>query len=951
MPAFLETLSKTIYTDNIDRLGDICIVLPNRRAALFIKKYLGRIIRNTSFLPTFFSIEDFVTHSTGMQIADGVALQFGLYDIHKLLEKENVRPIDEFLPYAAWMLSDFNDIDMYLVDPAEVFSSLSDAKAIAMWNPDGSPLSDMEQRFLKFFRSLADYYHELNETLKAEGRAYQGMAFRSMADQIDSIAEQLAWKEVIFAGFNALTAAEEKIIKHLLNTRQAKIYWDADRYYAKNKAQEAGQFLQKYFNTLSKGEPLWVEDNFSKPKDIEIIGVAKNAGQVKYAGEIIKKITGRGEALDNTALVLPDEELLLPLLNSIPEEAGPFNVTMGLPLNSTPLFTLLDNILGMHQNADRYQEIKDPDERTYFVRDLIRIFNHPWIHLFEDEEKGMQLTARLRNSNKIFLRASELPVFLEGGPEWIIGDKGFFPAKVNLASLLETFIYLLHALRAVFIEKRNKKEHDQAIELEYIFRFNTLIKKLQGLIRKYGAISTVKTLHLIFRQLAAMQRIPFYGEPLQGLQVMGMLETRTLDFDTLIILSMNEGILPASRSANSFIPYDIKNHFNLPTYKDNNAVFAYHFYRLIQRARKVYLLYNTEAGQLGGEEKSRFINQLLYEAKMFNPDISIKETLLSPPPLTERRDTKITIEKNAGVMELLVEEARKGLHPSSLALYISCPLQFYLSRLIRIKEIDEPDETIDSRILGIVIHESLNKLLKPYLNKPLSVNIFKEIGKQVSAEVHRQFSLAMHDGDLSTGKNHLILNVAVNMLLRFISKEISWLNDGEDLYIKMLEETLSSSIGIRVKNIPLDVKIKGTIDRIDVKGRQLRILDYKTGYVNQRQLSPVSCENLRSDPEYGKAFQLLIYAWLYNKNIGASADMQAGIISLRMPGEGPVKLRPPDNKNLNAATLSEFEQELSALLMEIFDRDIPFSQTTDEKNCKFCNFREICNKIITKDNY
>lgn len=951
MPAFLETLSKTIYTDNIDRLGDICIVLPNRRAALFIKKYLGRIIQKTSFLPTFFSIEDFITHSTGMQIADGVALQFGLYEIHKKLEKENVRPIDEFLPYAAWMLSDFNDIDMYLVDPAEVFSSLSDAKAITMWNPDGSPLSDMEKRFLKFFRSLGDYYNGLNVTLKAEGQAYQGMAFKAMADQVESIAEQLAWKEVIFAGFNALTAAEEKIIQYLLDNQQAKVYWDADRYYTKNKAQEAGQFLQKYFNTLSKGKPLWVEDNFSKPKDIEIIGVAKNAGQVKYAGEIIKEITSRGEPLDNTALVLPDEELLLPLLNSIPEEAGPFNVTMGLPLNSTPLFTLIDNILGMHQNADRYDEIKDPDERTYFVRDLIRIFNHPWIHLFEQDERGMQLTARLRKSNKIFFRASELPAFLKGGPEWITGDKGFFPAEVNPASLLQTFIHLLHALRAVFIEKRNKKEHDHAIELEYIFRFNTLIKKLQGLIQKYQAISTVKTLHLIFRQLAAMQRIPFYGEPLQGLQVMGMLETRTLDFDTLIILSMNEGILPASRSANSFIPHDIKGHYDLPTYKDNNAVFAYHFYRLIQRARKVYLLYNTEAGQLGGEEKSRFINQLLHEAREYNPAIRIKETLLSPPPLTERRDTRITIEKDAGVMELLIAEARKGLHPSSLALYISCPLQFYLSRLIRLKEIDEPDETIDSRILGIVIHESLNKLLKPHLNKPLTVNIFKETGKQVSAEVHRQFGLAMHDGDLSTGKNHLILNVAVNMLQRLMNKEISWLNDGKELYIKMLEETFSSTIMITANGSPVDVKLTGTIDRIDRKGKQLRILDYKTGYVNQRQLKPANWEDLLSEPEYGKAFQLLMYAWLYHKNKNESTDMQAGIISLRMPGDGPVNLNPPENQGLNAATLSDFEQQLSVLLTEIFNKEIPFAQTQDEKNCKYCDFREICNKMITKNNY
>lgn len=944
MSAFLEKLSKHIYHTYKDKLGDTCIVLPNRRAALFIRRYLGQTIEKTSFLPAFYSIEDFVAENSGLLISDMLSLQFTLYDIHRSMEQEDTRSLEDFLPYASWMISDFNDIDMYLVDPDKLFSFLGDAKAISLWHLDGKPLSKMEERYLSFFRSLNDYYHALNRQLIDKGNAYQAMAFRKMAENIDMIRPGLKWHKIIFAGFNALTNAEETIIRHLIREDKAEVFWDADVYYTRDKRQEAGTFLRRYFSGFSKGKTRWEEDHFSNKKDIEVIGVPKNAGQVKFAGELIRKLLAAGESTDNTAVVLPDETLLVPLLSSIPPEAGPFNVTMGLPLSATPLFTLADNLLSLHQNAERHGTIRSSSQAGYYLKDLLRIFNHPWFRVIMRDAGIKDPVPTLKAGSRLFFSISEIHSMAGTDASSASIFKALFPGPASVTAILDSLNRLTELLRAGFIAIRKASSQEQGIELEYLFRFSSLLKRIRDLLEEHGNIDNTRTLRLVIRQMAATQKIPFYGEPLKGLQVMGMLETRTLDFDTLIILSMNEGVLPSGHSANTFIPFEIKQNFGLPTYKDNNAVFAYHFYRLVQRAGKVFLLYNTEPDQLGGGEKSRFITQMLHELKSYNPEIRISEKILSMPAPASDQKREIVVQKDESVMALLRREAQSGLHPSSLSRYIRCPLQFYFSRLIRIRETEEIDENIDNRVLGIVMHESLYQLLKPYRDKPLDTDALKDTGKSIGSIVREQFTRVMGEGDLDIGKNHLILNVAIKMLQQFIRKEASWLKDSIPLSIKDLELHLEASLGIPSEGNSLRVKITGTADRIDRKGEWTRVLDYKTGFVKDSQLKPGTWEKLTGNPDYEKAFQLMLYSWLYHQNHQSESNISAGIISLRMPGNGPIKLLPPDGGALDPGTLKIFRQHLEALLSEIFDPDTAFIQTGDEKTCSMCIFREICNK-------
>ena len=653
--------------------------------------------------------------------------------------------------------------------------------------------------------------------------------------------------------------------------------------------------------------------------------------------------------LDGTALVLSDESLLLPMLNSIPGQAGKFNVTMGLALNHTPLFSLLDSFISMHRNADRFQEIGERRQRTYYRKDLIQLCGHPWFSMLMAGDSGKtpeNLSDKIRSSKRIFFPPPEIPALLgEPGSELI----EFFPEEFNPGSFPALLNNILDRMRRSFIALNETGDHDHHLELEYVFRFRGLVQRLLDLMEHYNSIQSSKTFQLIFKQLSQQERIAFRGEPLAGLQVMGMLETRTLDFDTVIILSVNEGVLPASRLPNSFIPFDIKNEkeFTLPTFRHNNRVFAYHFYRLLQRSSKAYLLYNTESDVLGGGEKSRFITQLQHEGPKYNEKIRISEEVLSIAPPAGYRHTGISVEKDEWVMKLLRQEAEHGFHPSSLSKYIACPLQFYLARIARVEDTEEVEETIDARMLGIVAHESLQTLFKPYLGIPLRKEILNELKQQVDKEVDRQFAQHFHAEEISYGKNYLVVRVARHMLKQFLTRESEWLVDGIDTVLIDLEKPLKTLYDIPGTG---KTKFRGTADRIDMTGSQVRIIDYKTGSVKEQKLKWGDWEPLFEDPDYSQAFQLMMYSWLYSREHPA-AVLSAGIISLKMPGNGPVTAKPEGKDTISDQSLKEFESRLTELIRQIFDPAIPFSQTEDENQCRYCSFKEVCNKSTGKTEY
>jgi ATP-dependent helicase/nuclease subunit B len=514
---------------------------------------------------------------------------------------------------------------------------------------------------------------------------------------------------------------------------------------------------------------------------------------------------------------------------------------------------------------------------------------------------------------------------------------------------MDGMLKILELIRDRLIEEGQKPSTDREIDIEYLYHLSRIVKRCRTMMESYPFINKLKTLRKILFQLLDSSRLPFTGEPLQGLQVMGVLETRAIDFEHLVVLSVNEGILPSGRLPNSFIPFDIKSEFGLPTFQHKDAVFAYHFYHMLQRARNIFLLYDTEGDQMKGGEKSRFITQIGYELKKFNPKVIFEEKLLGPASPDTVKVDPIVRDKNAAVMARLMEKASRGFSPSSLNLFIRCPMQFYFQEILGLSEAETIEETIESKTMGTVIHQVFQKVYEPFTGKYADPAQLLEKNHSTEKYIVEAFKEQYLEGDLDHGKNHLIFKASLFLVNQFIKKEADDLrasvHPSSSLKIISLENQFRSSLTCQVSGNEIEVKVKGKTDRIDQWEDTTRIIDYKTGSVQSSELNVKSWDKLTGDPKMAKAFQLLMYAYLYFRDQGRPGQkIQTGNITLRKISAGFMKVTLPDDQEIDAASMDLFEELLKTLLEKILDPEIPFAQTEDEENCTYCPFTSICTR-------
>ena len=441
----------------------------------------------------------------------------------------------------------------------------------------------------------------------------------------------------------------------------------------------------------------------------------------------------------------------------------------------------------------------------------------------------------------------------------------------------------------------------------------------------------------------------FYGEPLRGLQVMGMLETRTLDFENLIILSVNEGFIPSGKSEVSLIPHEIKKTYDLPTYQERNKVFAYHFYRLLQRAKNIYLLYNTQPGDLSGGDKSRFLSQIIYELPKYNSKIRINEEILSIPPIINPIDSRIVIEKSQDIFDKLEKIGQKGFSASTLNIYRNCKLQFYFNHVVGLEETDEVEETIEASTMGKVVHEVLQILYEPFLGKNLLPDDIKKMKPRIEDLLAQSFQKNYENGDVHFGKNLLIVKVAGIFVNRFLDKEIELLKylnkTGDSIIVKGLEQRIETYLDLQIENLDKPVKIKGFVDRLDELGSAIRIIDYKTGNVLPGDLKMKDLELLIDDSKLDKCFQLLLYAYIYSKSTVIKPErISPGIISLKNLSLGFMGIELPEKENMSGEILNTFEDTLKGIISEIYNLEVPFTQVDNPDNCIYCSFQSICGR-------
>ena len=909
MKSFLSRVVTDTLIQNKVENQQLVFVLPSQRACVFLREEFISQLKGASFLPQIKSIENYIQELAEVKQIDTIQLLFEFYSIYKKnTPKDKLDSFDTFSQWATIVLQDFNEVDRHLLDSKDLFTYLRDINRLENWNPT----TEITKNYFSFFEKLHLYYNEFYQYLISKKQGYQGLIYREAESNIQHYITNNTDKHIVLVGFNALNKAEERIFQELLQSGLASIYWDVDEGYLKT-SKESGMFLRKYktaWKYFDKNPFNWVENHFnSDEKNIQFISTTKNVSQLKYVGELLQNKQNH----NNTALVLADESLLSLTLNSLPNTVKKINITMGFPLSDIPLAGFFSNIFNLYLNQEKLRVL---DKNLFYHKDISNLFSHSYFKKLLNNET-INSSSIIGKSNRIFLSENHiLEIFKDVKSTDFIAFL-FKKGNASVVKVLQNCIEICKEL----------KEATSGIEREYVYRFFTVFQQLETLNEKYGHITNLKTLYQFFTQLSKNEKLSFQGEPLEGLQLMGMLETRVIDFETVIITSVNEGVLPASKSEKSFIPLDVKKHFGLPTYQEKDAIFSYHFYRLLHRAKNIYVLYNTEGDAYGTGEKSRFLTQMEIERD------DIKQITISPKVIINTPELQ-EISKTDSVIEKLKELAKKGLSPSALSTYIYNPIDFYFQKILKIKDINEVEETVAVNTMGTVIHETLEQLYTPYIGEFLTEESFKKMFLKVEELVEDNFKKVYVNGDISKGKNKLIFEVSKKHVNRFLKQELQEIKEGKQIKIIGLEKRYSTNIEIESLDFP--VKLHGIIDRIDQVDGVTRIVDYKTGMVQSSQLRMTDFSKMSGDYKYTKVLQVMLYAHLYieETNFDSSQPIEAGIISFKNLNNGFLKMNFAEGRGkeymVSEEKINEFLVELKQIITEIFNPEIPFLENPDK---------------------
>lgn len=967
MKPFLEKVTDYYLSEKESSDGNIGIVTPNRRAALFIRSHISKKTSKTIWAPEIISLEELINKISGLKIIDNITLLMEFYRAVNDSNKNRSTAVnsqasgpdtfEELLHWAPLLLQDFNEIDSNLKNPETLFNGLSDIKKLEAWSPGQEP-TPFQKQYIEFFNNIPLYHNTLKSNLLSKGIAYQGLSHHIAASKIEKDPGSLPWTKLIFAGLNALSQSEERIISELSNNNQAVVIWDTDDYYVSEKKEvfshEAGTFIRKY-NKKWHNKTITIKENCFKDqiKNIKILGTAKNINQVQLAGNILYSKINKDE-LEQTAVVLADETLITPMLSALPEYIDKVNITMGYPLSQTGFYAFAKNALSMHIRSSNSLN-NNKSKQTYYYKDILRILKHPYSKLIlkdsDNKDIASVLINKINNSNRSFYNLEMLNNIDSGKNEKAI-EMFFSDWNNSPEKAISFFKKTLQILEEQHITSPDQINNKFSIDLAAFNQFALLLNRFDIYLELYNQPANLQSFKLIFSNLVSGINIPFSGEPLEGLQIMGMLETRNLDFKNLIVFPVNETILPKGKSQNSFIPYDLKKKYGLHTHKERDAIYAYHFYRLLQRAENIFLLYNTQANDIGSGEKSRFITQIEHELSEYNPNINIKHDII---PLTVGASDKITsvsITKTPDIMEQIKNTGQKGFSPSSLSIYMKCSLQFYFRKIMNIEEAEEVEETIEQKTLGLAIHDVLEKIFEPIKGKTIKKEDLNISHDELVKIAKEKFSRHYSEGDLNTGRNYLLFRVALKMIKNYLENEKETLyseaSQNINTTIISLEKPYESELIFKNNSHEINLKLKGKADRIDKTNNLHRIIDYKTGKVEEKELKIREWKDILENTDTDKSFQLLCYSWLFFKEHNDLDEVLPSIVSFRNPSHGLFKMQHPLNDSgiVSREATKEFEENvLKTLFAEIYDNNIPFHPTDNTEHCKYCAFNVLCKRI------
>ncbi len=941
MQQFLKQIAEIFYKNERKHISNYAFVFPNKRAGLFFKKYLYEVADQPLFVPRIFSINDFFVQYTDLKIEARIPLLFRLYNVF-MQQLENVDSFELFMPFGEMLLSDFDDIEKYNVEAKQLFSNIQDLKEID--NKFGGltpeqidiirrfwekllPIDEhktFNKNFVEMWQYIYPIYCSFTASLKNDGFGYEGLVFEDALQQLYDDKKNIAFDKVVFAGFNALNEQERRLFDVFKQKGIADFYWDQH---------------SSFFNGMTNAE-IFINENAKKypshyslqskeqQKELfDIIAVPSGIGQTKQVHDILKHLKQNDE---NTVIVLPDERLLLPMLCSIPEEVEKLNITMGYSLSLSAVHALVHSLFEMQMAA----RVRKDNVCTFYYKHVLSILNNSSLQCCS--EKVSTLVAKI-NAGRCF---------------WL--EKNFFAEDDFLAMIFEKSTekdlvsYIIQILKCLYIKQ-------SGVEKEILSSYIMLLNQLNSNIEKSNLSLSIEAIASLVDRAVGFSSVPFNGEPLEGVQLMGFLETRSLDFENVIITSMNEGVCPKKLNSTSIVPYSLRKAFGLPTFEQQDAIAAYHFYRLLTGAKRIFLLYDDRIDDMKkGGEVSRYIYQLkyLYDVKKLKLE---EKSLTFDVNFVKTDNGGLEIKKDETIMQKIEcfadANSKEYLSASALNNYIQCPLKFYLSKIVGIKEPDEITENIEANVFGSIFHKAMELIYEEYKGKEIIKDTFVRLKASIDDAVKVAFSkeyLKIKDEskyEEPKGRNELVTHV----IKKYIQTTLDY--DEKNVPFTYVESEKKAICKFPIFNGGKTVLLSGFIDRIHKKDDIYFVVDYKTGsdelsYKNIKQLFD------KEDVNRPKAvFQTLMYAMMLKKGDSCYNNvsvLQPNVFQIKKiinadysPQIYQKKGEKLDDYNKIA---DEYEDEFRTLLEEIFDPNIPFRQCSSIKNCEYCPFKTICDR-------
>lgn len=957
METFLKQVAHDLYNKTEGNFTKVAIVFPNKRASLFFNEYLAQESDRPIWSPTYVSISELFRQSSDLSIADPIKL---VCDLYKVFQKAtgSKETLDDFYFWGEMLIADFDDADKNMADTHALFSNLKNLnelmdnydfleegqkEALSQFfhNFSINQVTELKQRFISMWNVLGDIYAEYKALLESQSIAYEGMLYRQVIEQLD--VEALPYNKYIFVGFNVLNKVEHTLFKKLNEAGKAMFYWDYDTFYLNKTPHEAGEFIRRNLRDFPSELPASFFDNLNQPKEVTFIESPTENGQVRYLPQWIRENLTSQEK--ETAVVLCNEALLQPVLHALPDNVKHINITMGFPLSQTPAYSFVNALMELHTSG------YNPNNGRYLFAEVISVLKHPYTRQLSPEAEKLEQT--LTRDNRFYPLPSELK-------QDNVLELLFTPRRNNL----DLCSMLSEALKEVaVIYQQQAASHSDAFDQLYresLFKTYTLVNRFHTLIESKELNVQAGTFQRLLTRVMSSSSIPFHGEPAIGMQVMGVLETRNLDFRHLIMLSVNEGQLPKAGGDSSFIPYNLRKAFGMTTIDHKIAVYAYYFYRLMQRTEKVTLVYNTATDGINRGELSRFMLQFLIE---WGYPVLRKQLEAAQSP---QDSTPIIIEKTPDVMERMksVFDIRNNpkalISPSALNCYLDCPLKFYYKYVALLSAPDEVTADIDSAKFGSIFHyaaEHIYKDLTAYGKLISRENLETLLKDEVRLQTYVDngfkelfFNLPPNEQPEYNGIQLINSAVIVKYIQQLLRNDLRY---APFTFIGS-EQRIFENIEICTSTGDIQSRIGGIIDRIDSKGESLRIVDYKTGgdadtpanvqslfipdkkrsnYVFQTFLyASIVCKKLREKNDS----RLVAPALLYIHR--AASENYSPVIQM---GEPRKPKEPVDNF---AQYEGDFRENLKTLLEDIFNPDISFTQTEIEDKCAYCDFRALCKK-------